>query len=523
MSDSRIPHSLVPTPSPDRRRHGVYYTPLPVVRHMLGRAWAAWAGGRPPRVLDPACGAGVFLVEAYRRLLDDEESRHGRPLTTDERLARLRASIFGMDIDAMAVEATRRALLREALGPDATAHPNTDLSANLFVADALLDSSVLPGCDILLANPPYVSFYARESRKPPPEVEAELTARYGNLVGGRRNLFLFFLALALRHRQPDGVAALIVPDTLGLNHSYASMRRALEAAGLRAVDWLDFAVFDDASVRAMVVVVGPGERAAVFRTFTTLDRLTADRPLAEVVVHLEEAGRWVEQLWPRGGTTDQGELGGGRWPRAVPLDRLAEVRDGVNPGPAEGRARLLNPPGFPQPTWCPVIEGRHVTPYRVLPTSDIMDYNPALLTSDLKRRGTSLRRPAVFAPPKLVSRQTANTLVFALDEQGVVALNSVHCTHARDGQRDTLLYLLGLLNSRLLRAIYRARFQETRDIFPQVHIAALRQLPIPPPRDTDSRLTEGATALVALVTRRLAGELLDAEIDAVVDRLYAMV
>ena len=503
------------------REWGVYYTPLPVVRHMLRRAWAAWAGTGPPRVLDPACGAGVFLVAAYRRLLDEDAAQRGRPLTPDERLARLRASIFGVDIDPLAVEATRHALLRAALGPDPLPDPLPDLGANLVCADALLSPLPLPACDILLANPPYVSFYARESRKPAPDVEAALAARYGDVVGGRHNLFLFFLALALRHRAPNGVAALIVPDTLGLNSSYAPTRRALETAGLRAVDWLDFAVFD-AAVRALVVVVGPGEGPTVFRTFTDAEGLAVDRPLAETVVNRADLARRAGQTWPRGGTGLPGTRRDGAWPGSVPLEQLAETRDGVNPGPAEGRAALVNPPGPPRPTWRPVIEGRHVTPYHVLPTSDVIDYDPLRLTPDLKRRGASLRRPAVFAPPKLVSRQTADTLVFALDEAGVVALNSVHCTHARDGRRDTLLYLLGLLNSAPLRAVYRARFQETRAVFPQVHIAALRQLPIPPPRDAEGRLTQGAAALVALVTRRLAGEPLDAAIDALVDQLYGI-
>ncbi len=506
----------------DRRRHGVYYTPPPIVRHMLRRAWAAWPGDHLPRVLDPACGAGVFLVEAYRQLLADEEARRGRPLTPDERLTRLRASIFGVDIDPLAVETTRQALLREALGTDAPPDPAPDLSANLRCADALLDPRALPAWDILLANPPYVSFYARESRKPPPDVQAALMARYGDIVGGRGNLFLFFLALALRHRSPQSVAALIVPDTLGLNSSYAPTRRALEAAGLRGVDWLDFAVFEAATVRALVVVVGPGDGPTVFRSFVTPDGLAADHPVAETVVGRADLARRVGHAWPRAGRGVEADLRDRVWPGAVPLDRLAETRDGVNLGPAEGRARLLNPTGPPRPTWRPVIEGRHVTPYRLLPTTDVLDYDSASLTPDLKRRGASLRRSAIFAPPKLVSRQTAATLVFALDEAGVVALNSVHCTHARDGRRDTLLYLLGLLNSRLLRDVYRARFQETRAVFPQVHIAALRQLPIVPPRDAEGRLTDGAAALVTLVTRRLAGEPLDAAIDAAVDRLYGI-
>ena len=92
-----------------------------------------------------------------------------------------------------------------------------------------------------------------------------------------------------------------------------------------------------------------------------------------------------------------------------------------------------------------------------------------------------MRRPEVFRGPKLVNRQTASTLIFALDEEGHYARNSVHCTRALPGlgrERELLVYLLGLLNSRLLRYVYEHESQETRRVHPQVHIARTRSLPI---------------------------------------------
>jgi len=89
------------------------------------------------RILDPACGSGSFLIGAYQYLLDwhrDWFASHdpkklatGRnpvlyqapggewKLTTTERKRILLQSIFGVDIDAQAVETTKLSLLLKVL------------------------------------------------------------------------------------------------------------------------------------------------------------------------------------------------------------------------------------------------------------------------------------------------------------------------------------------------------------------------------------------------------------------------
>jgi type I restriction-modification system DNA methylase subunit len=89
------------------------------------------------RILDPACGSGSFLIAAYQYLLDWhrdwyvdhdlEKSATGRnpalyrgmgsewKLTTTERKRILLQNIFGVDIDAQAVEVTKLSLLLKVL------------------------------------------------------------------------------------------------------------------------------------------------------------------------------------------------------------------------------------------------------------------------------------------------------------------------------------------------------------------------------------------------------------------------
>ena len=58
--------------SDQRRAGGVFFTPPAVVRyivhHTLGPLLDAHRDKRPLRILEPSCGQGVFLAEAFRYL-----------------------------------------------------------------------------------------------------------------------------------------------------------------------------------------------------------------------------------------------------------------------------------------------------------------------------------------------------------------------------------------------------------------------------------------------------------------------
>ena len=126
-----------------RKAGGVYYTPGYIVEYIVRHAVDRFLQGKKPRqvarlrVLDPACGAGSFLIGAYQHLLDwhrdwyvsDDPQRHARCrkprlrrgpagdwlLTAAERKRILLNGIYGVDIDSQAVEAAKLSLLTKAL------------------------------------------------------------------------------------------------------------------------------------------------------------------------------------------------------------------------------------------------------------------------------------------------------------------------------------------------------------------------------------------------------------------------
>ncbi len=117
-----------------KRSGGVFYTPADVADHMAGLALKFLVPCHPVTVFDPACGTGVYLraaLAALRKMHPD-----AGPLTLAEQ------SLFGVDIDPWAVDATAYVLLHDVL-----ANGHTDktpaltlwhlLRLNLAVGDAL--------------------------------------------------------------------------------------------------------------------------------------------------------------------------------------------------------------------------------------------------------------------------------------------------------------------------------------------------------------------------------------------------
>jgi hypothetical protein len=80
-----------------------HYTPPALVEFVLADVLRRDVLARTPTVCDPACGSGIFLVEAYRRIVRDEAARMGRALSTARLRTLLLERISGCDIDEAAV------------------------------------------------------------------------------------------------------------------------------------------------------------------------------------------------------------------------------------------------------------------------------------------------------------------------------------------------------------------------------------------------------------------------------------
>jgi hypothetical protein len=95
----------------ERKKKGAIYTPEIVADYLLSEMEWAKKLKRGMRILDPACGSGVFLVLAYRRLIEKEIEQQGEKLRPEELRTILVESIYGVERELDACFVTEFSLI----------------------------------------------------------------------------------------------------------------------------------------------------------------------------------------------------------------------------------------------------------------------------------------------------------------------------------------------------------------------------------------------------------------------------
>jgi hypothetical protein len=86
------------------RNQGSHYTPPALVEFVLAQTLTPQVLVTKPRVVDPACGSGIFLVESFRRMVRHLWSeQNGKRLSRPQLRKILREQIAGVDINEEAV------------------------------------------------------------------------------------------------------------------------------------------------------------------------------------------------------------------------------------------------------------------------------------------------------------------------------------------------------------------------------------------------------------------------------------
>ncbi|WP_395746575.1 N-6 DNA methylase [Prosthecobacter sp.] len=106
------------------RDTSVHYTPRFIANFMVEEAFASLPGNKSlARVLDPASGAGVFLVLAFRRLFRERYQINGARPDTREIQSILYDQIRGFDVSESALRLAALALYITAIELNASPHP----------------------------------------------------------------------------------------------------------------------------------------------------------------------------------------------------------------------------------------------------------------------------------------------------------------------------------------------------------------------------------------------------------------
>jgi hypothetical protein len=220
--------------------HGTVYTPPFLVALLLDHAMPYDKLTGKERILDPACGSGVFLVGAFKRLINIWRSRHGWRKPDVQTLKRiLGSSLYGVELDPSAVDLTAFSLslaVCDALQPDVIWRElkfDPLRKSNLIEADffALCEGGQnniypLPAdeFDVIIGNPPFESVLT-EAGKKIDKLAKHRDDKRGPLPD-KQGAYLF-LEQTLNMLRPNGRLCLIQPSGFIYNNNTQAFRTAL--------------------------------------------------------------------------------------------------------------------------------------------------------------------------------------------------------------------------------------------------------------------------------------------------------
>lgn len=462
------------------RATGAYYTMTEVVDYMLRRARAYLPQVRS--VIDPACGSGAFLTGALAAFADDLDR------------------ISGLDADPVALELCRRNV------PEACLHE----------ADALL-ADVPGGYDLCIGNPPYISSGLRGASAQDCERQRVLKLRYPRTAQYKINTYPLFIERGLALVRPGGVLGYIVPDSFLTGRYFEGLRRLLLDHTLLELTLVCEDFWEHGRVgQSVILFVRQGEAPAGHRVLVKVCQRVAE--LAETepgAIPLADLAWGPLRRFPL--LVDGQER---RWARAMEsageghtLGDLIRSYSGLI---ARGGQRSLLRSANPQAKgpWGRLLRsGREIDRYRLAWAGEEVCLDPALIKS-----GGEL---AYYRQPKILLRQTSDSLRAVCDDQGFYCLNNIHLLTPRS-PATPLRGLLGLINSGPVDRFYRAMTMETGRIYPQVDLDLLDAIPVPP---LPQALWERLERLVRERENAASpGEAAQAEraIDDVVEQVYGL-
>jgi len=417
-----------------RKGAGRWYTPANVAEAMVDWALEAHLAARSDsapetllrnaRVVDPACGCGIFLLAAFRCLT---------ARLPDADPGQIVARLHGYDTDPLAVELAQRRLgwaAQVAVGEG---------SAQVVIGDALTDLGD-KRFDLVVTNPPYLSTkrgFAAEGRE-------ALQAGFKTAVG-QFDAYALFIELGLRQLADGGGFAFLVPKPILSNQHMAPARELLASQRLTVL--ADPGPIFSAAVEPVVIAgaVAPPAASVIVR-----DPWTAQRVIERGVM-IQPNGVWS---WQAGSEPDADERLGDWFTITRGLE-CGKRSPGVLTEPRDGAL--------------PLLRGEDVT-------QDGIAAPASWFASELADRP---HKPDTwFRGPKLLVRRVADRLIAAVDPSDALVLNTLYVLRPKPGCRWTVEELAAWLNSDAATALFRRRYGGPERLFPYVRQNQLVAFPL---------------------------------------------
>jgi type I restriction-modification system DNA methylase subunit len=482
------------------------------------------------KVLDPACGSGAFLNQAFDFLYKEGQKvnkmlsklKGGQKDIFDLDKYILRSNLYGVDLNKEAVEITKLSLWLKTADKYSRL---TVLDDNIKCGNSLIDDPEIAGTrafkweeefsgfirsggfDIIVSNPPYGASLTFE--------EKELFKKmYSNVHSRMPDTFNYFISMSLSILKKDGYISFIVPNNLLYQNEYEKARSLLIRSNkiINVVNLGD-SVFEEVTVPTCIFVVKKRmeddysfyyedfrnyDRGKIqfiprnsMKTFFKADMLEIPSFVFGVNQEKLKMLQKIKQLSYEVANITQ-EVANGIQPTGDKIFRIdydfarknnfdPEILKKVIVGGDFSRYELIDPEKY-------VIYTNKSIDINDFP--NIKVYLETFKQELSKKRETRKgilpwwclhwpRYKELFEEPKIVIRQTSDKIIATFDEEGFYAMNNVIILKLKTDSDLDYKFVLACLNSELVNFIYKNITQEDSRAFAEVKPKNVKKLFIP--------------------------------------------
>ncbi|MFA5818826.1 MAG: TaqI-like C-terminal specificity domain-containing protein [Bacteroidales bacterium] len=375
------------------------------------------------------------------------------------------------------------------------------------------------GFDVVLGNPPYVNI----------EDITWNNRRFFETIykcaTGRFDLYSLFIEKSLQIKAASGAFAFIIPGKFLNNKQFVTARKFVCTNRNTTVVKIDDKVFNEAQVDSVIISnylpfqtnhlkynsfrltsielqkLSETEVNSILMDKDAVFRLEINTELDYLILKIEED--------------------------TIRLREIAEVKDGIVAGTIKDLLFLEKKLDKDSHK---LYFGKHISRFHLAETEVWVNYKlEEMMKQEIKRKGDKrtglwMRDKKIFEREKIIYRKVGKELIATLAEKGIYYEQTIHSCHITD-KRVRTKFVLGLFNSKLYKFYYRKTNSQGGDIFPQVRISSVENLPIKiADNKTQDKIEKFVDQILAKKEKNVTADTiaLETEIDRLVYELYGL-
>ena len=535
-----------------RKKDGIFYTPEHITKYIIDKSIGQWLDNEKEKIginainsqtknnnelklwekytkvlksikiLDPACGSGAFLTQAFDYLYNEwnivisEINKIKGILPTPKKKGQIyfennnntnfsdwkirkqivSNNLFGVDINHESVEITKLGLwLKTANKNDSLA----TLDTNIKIGNSIIDNNKITklafnwnnefseimqggGFDIIIGNPPYIVIKGGRFLSGYQYSDDEINYIRETYKASQQqiNTYTLFVEKSIALMSKKGYLSFIIPNTF-LANEYSKKFREFILSETHIFDIYNIgSAFTDANVETLILTLNHQKNRKTFIKhekieknidFSEIIKLTPDK---KFLLNVNEENLPIIL----------------KMRKHQPLSDFAKVTMGISTG---NNSKYISDKAI-NSKYKKVVTGSDISKYYLKKTSKYVYYDKKLLDRSRDENNFTVSE-------KLISKFVGTKLTFCYDNQQNYVLNSGCTLIILDNSID-IKYLLALLNSNLLNFYFTTIFTDYRNTFPIMKSGNIEQLPIPKvSKNIQSKFAEKANQLLSLYSK----------------------